>query len=58
MSFTWQNSVVIAIVAAAGFFIFRKLWRAVLSSGSSCGACGSCAAPKKEVVQIEIVKRP
>lgn len=58
MTLDWQNIVALALVAVAAAFVFRSMWKAVRGKKSGgCGSCGSCGTPK-DVVTIDLVKRP
>ena len=42
MSFDSQNLIVLALVALAGCYLARSLWRTIAQKKSGCGGCGSC----------------
>ena len=43
---TWQEPVVILVVAAAAVFVARRAYAAMRGQKSACGSgCGSCPSP-------------
>jgi hypothetical protein len=58
MQLDWQSLVTLALVALATTFVLRTLWKAVRGNKSgNCGSCGTCGSAK-DVVTIDVVKRP
>jgi hypothetical protein len=59
MDFDWQNFAALALVAAAAFWLGRRLWRIVFprsTSAAGCsGGCASCGGSRSQPAVAESV---
>ncbi len=44
MSFDWQDLIVVAAIALAGFYLARVGWQTFARRRGACGGCANCPA--------------